>query len=274
LAVFPQNRRLVKFMGFGEFPVVFPEQPQITLHLTKTHNQCIMLFSEVNTMKKPNGFILYETDTIVHIVTGINNRSDNPKTGDMLQIWHILKSEHPVEALRNGHDKIVCDDCPFASGNGCYVNIMGVAQVYRAYRNGNYPLTTDYSFASGRKIRFGAYGNPSHLPIDIVRQLCNISSGWTGYVHNYRTINPEYAQFFMASTHDMNDIIDAKTLGYRCFTVGTEYGILCPASEEAGKRTTCAKCNLCDGARMNDVRKDIFIAPHGTKKKLALQVIS
>jgi hypothetical protein len=39
--------------------------------------------------------------------------------------------------------------------------------------------------------------------------------------------------------------------------------IPCPASEESGKRTTCAQCRLCSGARDNDVRKDIAIIVHG-----------
>jgi len=39
--------------------------------------------------------------------------------------------------------------------------------------------------------------------------------------------------------------------------------ILCPASEEAGKRTTCDKCGLCAG--LTRKAKDIMIPVHGSK---------
>jgi hypothetical protein len=41
--------------------------------------------------------------------------------------------------------------------------------------------------------------------------------------------------------------------------------ILCPASEEAGRRTTCVDCKLCSG---NTIKaKNIFIPSHGGGKK-------
>lgn len=41
--------------------------------------------------------------------------------------------------------------------------------------------------------------------------------------------------------------------------------ILCPASEEAGKRTQCARCLLCGGASVK--AKSIAIVVHGAGKK-------
>jgi hypothetical protein len=43
--------------------------------------------------------------------------------------------------------------------------------------------------------------------------------------------------------------------------------ILCPASAEAGHRTTCDRCGLCSGARPGV--KDIFIPAHGSMVRRA-----
>jgi hypothetical protein len=58
--------------------------------------------------------------------------------------------------------------------------------------------------------------------------------------------------------------------------------IACPASDEAGKRTTCEKCKLCNGAdtrnskgyQLYDNRKSISIIVHGAVASVhALRVI-
>ena len=41
--------------------------------------------------------------------------------------------------------------------------------------------------------------------------------------------------------------------------------ILCPASEEAGKRTQCIRCLLCGGASVK--AKSVAIVAHGAGKK-------
>jgi hypothetical protein len=43
--------------------------------------------------------------------------------------------------------------------------------------------------------------------------------------------------------------------------------ILCPASEEAGKRTTCNECKLCKGQTIK--AKSIAIVAHGVGRKYA-----
>lgn len=64
----------------------------------------------------------------------------------------------------------------------------------------------------------------------------------------------------------------AKRLGWRTFRVKPTNSpdvlaqeIVCPASEEAGKRTVCASCLLCNGNKQ-DGRKDISILAHGVQK--------
>lgn len=78
----------------------------------------------------------------------------------------------------------------------------------------------------------------------------------------------------MASVDSEREQREASALGWRTFRVrqsasdaimGTE--IVCPASDEAGKHTTCLKCGLCNGSKPADPRKDIVIAPHGRGAK-------
>tara|TARA_R110000824_G_scaffold346368_1_gene533165 strand:+ start:3006 stop:3233 length:228 start_codon:yes stop_codon:yes gene_type:complete len=75
----------------------------------------------------------------------------------------------------------------------------------------------------------------------------------------------------MASVHTQAERLEAKGRGYRTFRIITAVGdhglgrdeILCPASKEAGARTTCEKCNLCDGRKGdNDKRRDVAIVAH------------
>jgi hypothetical protein len=48
--------------------------------------------------------------------------------------------------------------------------------------------------------------------------------------------------------------------------------VLCPASEEAGRRVTCERCKLCSG---NTIKaKSIAIVAHGTAKNKARSLIN
>jgi hypothetical protein len=47
--------------------------------------------------------------------------------------------------------------------------------------------------------------------------------------------------------------------------------ILCPASEEAGKRTTCESCKLCAGSSVKG--KSVAIVAHGTSKRKAKELV-
>jgi len=67
-------------------------------------------------MAKPNGVIVYEGpseldgEPIVVIVTGLR-KSDNTKTGDMLQLWILLQNKLPCDAAKQGLDSSICGDC-------------------------------------------------------------------------------------------------------------------------------------------------------------------
>jgi hypothetical protein len=73
-------------------------------------------------------------------------RTDNRKTGPMIQTWIIgTGNESPYQAVRSGADAAVCGSCPLRGSAGkarsCYVNVLkgGPHSVYRQYRAGLYP---------------------------------------------------------------------------------------------------------------------------------------
>lgn len=229
-----------------------------------------------------NGAILYrgpsllDGSPIVAIVTGLRQSSGNAKTGDMLQTWILPDTgAYPVEHVRAGTDRSVCGTCPFASGNGCYVQVGRAPHaVYGAYLRGVYPDATGDDYAligigAGSYVRLGAYGDPAAVPVDVWESLLTFADGHTGYTHQWRSPRVQaYRHLVQASCETAADITRAQSDGWGCFAVVPASlestlpagAIPCPASAEQGKRTTCADCRLCDGQSGHVVH----IRPHGS----------
>ena len=70
-------------------------------------------------MQKHNssGYVIYDGPSvldgkpIVVIATGFKTKSQNPKTGDMIQVFILYKDESPQEAAHSGNDSSVCGNC-------------------------------------------------------------------------------------------------------------------------------------------------------------------
>ena len=228
--------------------------------------------------KKPTGYVLHRgtigREPYVVIAT---LKTDNRKTGNMVQIWFLLEGINPVEAVTRGIDaETVCRGCPFAAGNGCYVNVgQAPLGIWKAFHRGSYPELFPAGYAgvfSGRKIRFGAYGNPSLMPLSMVKAIAKESAGWTGYFHDWRE-NPlasGYAAYFMASTETESSHRLASALGFRTFHVSPEKpdGMMECLSDSKGLQ--CADCKLCAGLSKGK-QPSIWINPHGAKKKRAIK---
>lgn len=216
-----------------------------------------------------NGLILFETDTVVCIVTGLTVKSSNDKTDDMLQVWFLYRHADPVTAARMGLDETVCFDCKHRDGT-CYVNLgQAPLSIWKCYQRGRYAhWDGDMTLYGGRVTRFGAYGEPVLMPINMMRAIGNASVGWTGYTHQWRTY-PHRKRWLMASVDSDREKAEAEGRGWRTFRVTRDEPdaseIVCPSSEEAGKKTTCSKCLLCDGTSTE--AKSIVIAPHGSGQK-------
>jgi len=232
-------------------------------------------------MKKSNGYILYEDSVRVVIATGFVRKSDNIKTGNMIQIWILVKAENPVAAVASGSDVLVCGDCPLR-GWVCYVNTgQAPLAIWKAWMNGRYGYAGNYAFQwipdkamlrrlfDGRSTRFGAYGDPVWIPMPIVRIIAAASKNWTGYTHQWN--NPllqGYREYYMASADTLDLKEKAHNMGWRTFRV-TDIGeepsfgeVVCPNYTHG---VQCEKCGLCQGASKKS--KSIVITAHGAKKK-------
>lgn len=182
-----------------------------------------------------------------------------------------------------------CFDCPFSvnanQGGKCYthkvmqysgfvsmlksiVKEFGDAANIPSYVDGTQKNLINLALgvmAKDRYVRFGTYGEPSMHPIEIVEMMSSISKSYTGYTHQYFR-KPEYAAFFMASTHNELQAKTAKDkFGFRSFIAVKDNSdvsaIICPASNEGGFKSTCAACGLCSGTKGKGI-KNVVILEH------------
>ena len=220
-----------------------------------------------------NGFILHEDSQRVIIATGFESPSDNRKTGDMIQIWILVKSVSPTEAIRTGLDRLICGNCVhrgheengrFGVERTCYVNAgQAPLGIWRAWKAGAYLPLPSVSVFAGRKVRFGAYGDPTWIPLSLALAIAGVASGHTGYSHQWRKPSLQgWKTLLMASVDSIAELVIARSLGWSTFRVGSEASVgesLC-ASERVG--TPCMDCLLCAGARNG--LESVHIPPHGT----------
>jgi hypothetical protein len=246
----------------------------------------------------PRGYVLYDgpsaLDPDARIVAILTRRSGNRKTGRMHQIWILRADRSPLQAIADGSDRAICGSCParglFADDNRqaidwdqfgamhgryCYVDVGRAPEsVYWTWIRGRYLEADPRDIAPQLTlpVRLGAYGDPAAVPVQIWRDLLRYSPRWTGYTHQWRTCDPAFRSILMASCETEQDHRDAIATGWRTFRVRRGKDpvlpgeIICPASEES-KRTTCAKCTLCNGSTgPQDRRRNIVIQVHGANR--------
>jgi hypothetical protein len=234
-----------------------------------------------------NGVILHEDNNRVVIATGFTRKSANDKTGDMIQVWILHRTVSPMAAIRTGRDAAICGSCPHRGkrkmvgpayriiGRRCYVQVdKAPTGIWRCYRRGRYrhAQLSDYaSLFSGRKIRWGAYGDPAFVPAHIRNAVDAVASKRTGYTHQWQDeAHASLKSLVMASVDNAQEAVAAVNNGWRYFRVRhvseavLPNETICPASKEGGHRTTCERCLLCDGKRYGDTdkRKNIVIIDH------------
>ena len=224
-------------------------------------------------------YIIHQTSDIIAIAT---RNSSNRKTGKSVQIWIMDARMHPSESRNTGADADnQCNGCEFASRNGCYVNDNPLGAIWRAYQRGSYEFlhmgTREwYDFFSVPYVRFGAYGNPSHLPLEMIYDISKLAKRITGYFHDWHqmpaTLAKAYGRYFMASTNEKN-VEYAKNLGLRTFTVSDSAivnDIECLAD---AKGLTCSECGLCDGNNRRSNLPSVWINPHGYQVRKAKEAL-
>lgn len=133
----------------------------------------------------------------------------------------------------------------------------------------------------GERVRLGTYGDPAAIPAALWSTLTSQAETWTGYTHQWQNeaVSSEQRQalkpLVRASVDDAQGYQASTSTGWVPFVVtpDVETGralralgpmpvALCPASEEAGQKVTCAACPIgCKGDQGKPLA--VFIPAHG-----------
>ena len=236
--------------------------------------------------------IIYRSGNVVHLFRfgSTSNEKIASKGENICQTYHFSRQQ--FDLANNGEkitmqsffalDGAVCFDCPFSVSNGaklsaCYTHKL---MQYSGFLSSLRSIRTEFTFdeipeltenianeivrqCAGLYVRFGTYGEPSLIPLALMRSICAVAKNWTGYTHQWLR-KTEYSVFLMASVHNQSQAAFAAKQGWRSF-VATKEGIQglvnCPASEEAGFKSTCSKCGLCSGIEGKG-KKSVWILQH------------
>ena len=248
---------------------------------------------------KPKSSIIYSGPSLIDgspIVCIAIITSNNVKTGNMLQTYIIRSDMSPMDASKTGLDYAICGDCIHrgtptdspdkkqALNRSCYVTLyQGPTVVYKALKRGLYPNATPEqirAIGAGQAVRMGSYGDPAAVPASVWDNLLQDSAGHTGYSHQSKLpgVVVDYSRV-MVSVESKASAQGYHLNGKRTFRVipvatWQDKGrasllkseILCPASVEAGNKSTCIDCGLCKGSSSKG--KSIAIVSHGTGRNM------
>ena len=203
---------------------------------------------------------------VVAIATNLERRSENRKTGHMIQTYIMRRDMTPVASTVSGADAAVCGECPLrpavANGARCYVNTGWLTRLWDSWHAGNFPRVSPAELGrmirdTGAKLRRGAWGDPAVVPAAVWAEL----GPGLGYSHQWRDV--DVADYAMASVETLADAADAQSRGWRTYRVDLE-GAGAVAGEVECPNTTrgvlCADCGLCNG---RGGAKSVVIKPLG-----------
>lgn len=229
-----------------------------------------------------NTYLVYDGPSEIDgspILAFLTLESQNKKTGNIPSIMILVKGIDPTTAIKLGLDYSICGNCPLRGIAGkdraCYVNVgQSPTAIRNWYDRHNPPVITlehAISLIGGRLVRCGSYGDMAMLPLDVAVSLAGIRS--VGYTHQWRDARVQpYKKFLMASCDTLDDVREAKALGWRVFYTCIDTGVIpenmieCPAGKP-GKfgPIQCRECGLCSGI---SGARDIAILPHGPYPKM------
>ena len=210
--------------------------------------------------------IIFTDEKNIFVVS--KSKTSNKKISDgkpLVQTYTFSREQYNLATTSKGFgmkkffalDESNCMDCKF-SGNqgdgGCYTHkfnqYVGFLSMLRSIKIEQLTAITVskviaiIELCKDTYVRFGTYGEPSLMPLAMVKSMADVASNWTGYTHQHdKEFAQGYKDFFMASTHTKADAIS------------------CPASKEAGVLSNCSKCSLCSGA-IGKGKKNVKILLH------------
>jgi len=213
-------------------------------------------------------------DGSTEIVLLLSGNSDNDKTGDQLQSWILRTDMPPHEAVKTDMDDAVCGDrCIHRKRRSCYV--LTWQAPYAVWFNwkfggGNRPPPQFYT--RGRSLRLASYGELPAVPFEVAEELIDDTRGHTGFTSLWEVCDPRYARLLMASVSSIEEAKRAQAMGWRTYRTApkdwhkVKGESLCPASEEGGKKLTCATCGFCNG-NTTKLKGNVVIPVHGQPYK-------
>jgi hypothetical protein len=233
-------------------------------------------------MSSPQGIVLWkgksllDGERIMVIATGLSGKSENRKTGAMIQTYILRRDIHPILARRLGEDKSICGDCKLRECGACYVNLAhGPISVFNAFHDSSYKEfeSSDIRQFIGKNVRIGSYGEPSAVPFFVWERIANVASKVNGYTHQWKTCDQRLKQYCMASVDSIvgynKEYDQARAMGWRTFRVRENENnpllpdeFICPASTEGQAKTNCNNCGACGGLSSR-VQKNPTIILHG-----------
>jgi hypothetical protein len=232
-----------------------------------------------------NGFTLFKGPSRINgknIVAILTLQSENIKTGNMAQLWILTEELNPLAALKSGKDEAICGDCIFrqSKGGDCYVFVGKEPYViWKAWKDGSYPILkySFYQILSQFFIRFGAYGDPSALPLGILQELKKNCKGYTSYTHQWKADSAlDMKSVCMASVDNAEEYNEAVQAGWRTYRVLKDKDALLPGEILCPNITNgvqCKDCLLCCGTSLK--AKNIAIPAHGrNRNKFNVSVVS
>ena len=184
----------------------------------------------------------------------------------IIQTFHFDNSQVGAVLLSGTYsytDANNCLSCPFSASNNagnagkCYTHkfhsrMAQKSVIKSAFQKGITLNEFLEKTQNVKYVRFGAYGEPVLMELALIKKLAD-GRKFTGYTHTWRTVEPAYMNFFMASVHSEQEYLQAKNMGYRSYWADDvttkellpKTVIYCP---NFTKKIPCSECGLCNGA--------------------------
>ncbi len=204
------------------------------------------------------------------LVQCLRRPSTNEKTGAMIQVSIVQAGQNPSLLRGTPREADVCGNCRGQKrlDGWCYEDWQPWLIGQQRHRAERIQLATAAELLRGRAVRIGAYGDPAAVPLNVWAQLLGHARSWTGYTHAWRTCDPRFGQYLMASVESEPDAAKAASRGWRTFRIRPSLSdaplrreIVCPNETRA---VTCERCCLCSGQARPNARS-IVISVHGPR---------